>query len=419
MRILVMLAGLLILQPVVNASNNSSGTAITLEQAFVRVLEHSPQLQAADFEARAAAERIRQAGLAEPWRIGVDLENVAGSGEASGVDRMESTLSLARVLETAGKPGLRTGVAKQEARLLHNEQDAKRLELLADTARHFIAVVADQERRVIATDELALAERVQGAVERRVRAGKTSAVERRRASIAVARSELALKQILQELAVSRNALAARWGDRQADFATVQGDLFALKPVDSFGDIASLLDRNPELAHFATRKRLDEARLQLAAAGRSADIELSGGVRHLNEGDDVALVFSASLPLGSRSRATPAVEAARLSAEGQSFSYEQRSLELHATLFEIHQKLSHAASVVRVLRTRIIPDAGEALRVYEKGFSAGRYSLLELTDAQQQLLDARREAVTAAADYHRYRVEIDRLTGALLHAGESS
>ncbi len=51
-----------------------------------------------------------------------------------------------------------------------------------------------------------------------------------------------------------------------------------------------------------------------------------------------------------------------------------------------------------------------LRAYEKGYRAGRYSLLELIQAQETLLNARQEAIMAAASYHRYRIEIERLTG---------
>ena len=52
-----------------------------------------------------------------------------------------------------------------------------------------------------------------------------------------------------------------------------------------------------------------------------------------------------------------------------------------------------------------------MRDYEKGYGVGRYSFLELTEAQSALLNSRLEAVMAAANYHRYRTEIDRLTGA--------
>jgi cobalt-zinc-cadmium efflux system outer membrane protein len=69
-----------------------------------------------------------------------------------------------------------------------------------------------------------------------------------------------------------------------------------------------------------------------------------------------------------------------------------------------------------LRDNILPLAETSLRDYEKGYLAGRYSLLELNIAQRTLLDSRLEHVMAAADYHRYRIEIDRLTGAGLSTG---
>ncbi|MEE8342678.1 MAG: TolC family protein, partial [Gammaproteobacteria bacterium] len=72
--------------------------------------------------------------------------------------------------------------------------------------------------------------------------------------------------------------------------------------------------------------------------------------------------------------------------------------------------------VEILRRRIIPEANRALRDYEKGYNMGRYSFLELIDAQRELLNARLEAVTSAADYHRYRTEIDRLTGNRMTTG---
>ena len=97
-------------------------------------------------------------------------------------------------------------------------------------------------------------------------------------------------------------------------------------------------------------------------------------------------------------------------------YEQRRLTLYATLFEIYQELSHSFTAAETLRKRIIPDARRAMSEYELGYAAGRYSLLELTAAQRLLLDSRLEALVAAADYHRYRIEIDRLTGAAMTSG---
>ena len=92
--------------------------------------------------------------------------------------------------------------------------------------------------------------------------------------------------------------------------------------------------------------------------------------------------------------------------------------MHASLYEIYQELSHALTASQTLHEQIVPEAELSLRGYEKGYRAGRYSLLELSDAQELLLDARLEAVVTASDFHNYRIEIERLTGQALSTGVS-
>jgi cobalt-zinc-cadmium efflux system outer membrane protein len=213
-------------------------------------------------------------------------------------------------------------------------------------------------------------------------------------------------------------LVTLWGERQADFTFAKADLFEIEAPAPFESLVQLLERNPDLVRFATEKRLAETRIQLARSRRKADIEIAGGLRHFNLTDDTGLVVSLDIPLGSRSRAVPKVEEAEQLSLRNPYDLEQRHLELHATLFEVHQEISHAIDAVSTYRETIIPLSESALKDYDKGYSAGRYSLLELFVAQRTLLDSRLEAVMSAADYHRYRIEIDRLTGAGLSTGES-
>ena len=195
-------------------------------------------------------------------------------------------------------------------------------------------------------------------------------------------------------------------------------MLALKPVGSFDKLAQLLERNPDLTRYASEQRLADARLRLAESRRRMDVELSGGVRYLNITDDSALVLSASIPLGSGSRAAPGIESSRLSSNRHPLLYKQRQLELHASLYAIYQELSHAYSASQTLREQILPEAELALSDYEKGYRSGRYSLLELSDAQKILLDARLESVVTAADFHNYRIELERLTGQAMSTGVS-
>ena len=393
-----------------------SNTVLTLDQAIINVLERNPMLKAADFEAKAAAERIRTAQLKPAFRTSLALENFGGSGIHSGSNLLESTLSLSKVLELGDKARLRGDVARNEALLLRNEQDARRLDLLVEATKRFIQVVADQERLALAKHTLELAKNNNAVVQLRVNAGKSANTELRYVGITLAKIQLELEHARHALATSRLKLVTLWGDKAADFVEAEADLFALEPPATFESLAQLLERNPDLVRFATEQRLASTQIQLARSRRKADIEIAGGLRHFNFTDDTGLVVSLDIPLGNRSRAAPKMDEAEWNSQRQPYELAQRRLELHATLFEVHQEIQHAIDAVSSYRDTIIPLSASALKDYEKGYNAGRYSLLELFVAQRTLIDARLEAVMAAADYHRYRSEIDRLTGAGLVIG---
>ena len=396
--------------PVVHASEATINNPLTLDQVMLRVLEGNPQLKQSDLGAAAAAARIRHARLGTPTTIKLELGNIAGSNNYQNDNLAETTLSVAKVLEFGDKPTLRGAVATQQATLLHNEQSARRLDILSEAARRFVHVIIDQQRLLIAKDKMALVERTFRTVKQRVKAGRSPVAERRRVAIAVARAEVELEHAEHELATSRLKLVTMWGETATTFGMAQGALFQLQKVAAFEQLEKLLDRNPDLLRYATTQRLAEARVQLAQSRRRADIELSGGVRYFSNTDDSAFILSATIPLGSASRAAPRIEETELHAQQEPYRYTQRRLELHASLYEIYQELLHARTAVDALRQKIIPEAKRALRDYEKGYAAGRYSLLELTDAQRSLLEARLEAAMAASNYHRNRIEIERLTG---------
>ena len=412
----LILFSLLVFSSMSFAGDKQTHNTLTLDQTIINVLEHSPFLKAADYEAKAAAARIRAAQQSPGYRTSIELENFAGSGINEGTDNLETTLSLSKVLELGDKSELRGELSRNKAMLLNNEQDSGRLDLLADATKRFIHIITDQERLIIAKDSYALAAQTLKVVKRRVNAGKSPTAELRRAEIAMARKKLELEHAEHELETSRIKLVTLWGETRINFTAADANLFDIENTIPFESLANLLEHNPDLVRFATEKRLASTRSQFARSGRQLDIEVRGGVRHFNASDDTALVLSLNIPLGTSSRASPNIEEAEMLGLRDPHVYEQRRLELYATLFEVHQEIKHAIEAVTTLRETIIPQAERALQDYEKGYAAGRYSFIELTEAQRALLDSRLESVMAAADYHHYRIEIDRLTGAGLSKG---
>ena len=62
-------------------------------------------------------------------------------------------------------------------------------------------------------------------------------------------------------------------------------------------------------------------------------------------------------------------------------------------------------------------AGEAARIARIGYAEGKFDQMVLLDAERTLLDTRRAAIDARADYHNAVARLARLTMRLPGAGE--
>lgn len=391
-------------------------TPLTLGHAIALVLENNPQLQAADFDALAAAARIRQQSQKKPWELHVIFDKLAGSGELSGVDGLETVVTLGRVIELGDKTSLRGEAAQHSAGLLRHEQDAQRLDLLVETATRFITVARAESEQKLAKQYRTLMQTTLNAVERRFKAGKAGEAERSRAQISFARAELALEETDHRLASSHRQLAVLWGEFKPTFSSVVADLLHLQQEPDYATLEDSLDRNPALARLATVERLADTRLRLAQSARRPDLDLSAGPHAFNDTGDVGLILSLKMPLGTGNRAQPFEDEADALVKREPLLAMNKQLALRVTLFGLHQELLHDRDRFQILQDRIIPAAKKALSDFTRGYEAGRYSLLELTQAQETLLQARKEAIEAAADHHENRFQIDRLIGAHLTTG---
>lgn len=83
--------------------------------------------------------------------------------------------------------------------------------------------------------------------------------------------------------------------------------------------------------------------------------------------------------------------------------------VRATLFALYQEMTTARARLGALRGEAMQQAQTALDQTRSGYERGRFSFLELASAQEALLEVQSAAIDSAADYHRLRAELERLT----------
>lgn len=397
----------------------AEASSLSLRDAIERARSARPELAGFVFETRIREAETRAAGLRPLPRLELAVEDALGSGTRSGFDSAQTTLSLSQLFELGGKREGRLAAADARAARLFTEQSLRQLDVVTEIARAFVETLAQQARVATAEAAVLLAQRQRAAVDARVQAGASPPAERSRAIVALAETDLLLEDARHVLATSRFALAAAMGLDRPDFTRIAGDLVALPPTADFETLMAHVESTPDFLLFAADLRLKQAELAMARSRRGADLQATLGVRRYEQGDDAALVAGVAVPLFAASAARPAVDAAH--AEVSLVEQQRRAalLKARTLLFTRHQQMEHARHVVSTLDSDILPELERALAQTEDGWRRGRYSLLEWTDVQRRLLEARDRRIAAAAEFQLHRIEIERLTGAnVAQAGET-
>jgi len=389
--------------------------ALSLADAVQRSLAQNPRLKVFPFRAAALQGQAETAKLRPAYELGVDAENLGGSGEFAGVDGAELTVALSSVIEMGDKRAARQGLVSNSYAVLEATRQVESLALLGEVTRRYVAVLTAQKKVALAAEDVELAEESLAVVAKRAKAGATPEVEVKRAEAASAQAKLSLLAEQQHFAYLKMALAALWASTTPDFNAVQGDLFQFGADVGFESLYTKLEKNPAIEVFAAESRLKEAELRLARTEARADISWSFGVRQFQANSDTALLAGFSVPLFSGKRNSGAIKTAYAEKNQILIQREAALLELHTQLYRAFYSRQQAIVAVKTLGITIIPALEQALSATQTAYEGGRYGYLDYVSARQELLAARRGRIEAAAAALQYGAEIEQLTGQSLSA----
>ncbi len=290
-------------------STQTLGEALTLEQATQLTLQQHPQLQEFVPLVKALEGEKHQASLSPAYEVGIEAENLLGSGNAAGFSGSELTVSLSSVYELGDKLGSRVALADANLSLLQSEQYVQSLSLLGDLTAQYVRTLAHQERVKLAKSSLSLAQDAFEIVKDRVEAGATNEAELLRAKAAYNQAKLDSASAEMLLDIAKQTLALFWREEGANLDTLSGSLFNLPASQQFRLLYQRFLASPNMERLRYAIDVKEAELALANSSASADISWSVGIRRRQEVQDTSLVAGVSLPLFAEQRNSGAEKAA--------------------------------------------------------------------------------------------------------------
>jgi len=387
---------------------------LNLNQALRLTLENNPELYQFKFTEAILKAQRQTSSLRPSLELGAEVENIAGSGVNEGLDSAETTVALSSVIELGGKRQARLALADSRFDQYTWQRQAATLDVLGALTTSFIEGLLTQANFELAEESLALSQSLLKTVKSKAAKGATSEAEVMRARASLVRAEIRLDSQRNQLERQKLMLAQFWGEAEASFERLDGDLFDYEQAGSFDQLYDRVKTSPAMEVFASETRMQEAKVALARSKGRSDLNWQAGVRRFEESGDTGFVVGFSVPLFAGKRNQGDLDAALAARDSAQSARKFALLRLRGDLFQAYSLRNQNIEAVRKIRDTAIPALTSALELTRRAYENGRYRYVELVAAQEELLAAKQSLIDTASTALISQALIEKLTGQALN-----
>jgi len=391
-------------QRTAHGEQQANGAApLTLPRAIALALDGHPDLAVAQREIEATQGQVLQGRARPNPELAYALEDHRSQTRTQSVQ-------INLPVETGGKRAARIAVAERGRDVAVEELNMRRIDIRAAVAATFFETLAAQERTALAQDSVDLAGKASDAVAKRVAAGKVSPVEETKARVAEAGVRVELAQARSEQRNARGRLASLLGAQAPRFESVEGRMGAIPAVPTFESVQQRLSASPTLRRAQREVARRQSMVEVERSRRVPDVTFSLGVKRPNELQRNQLLFGVSvpLPLFDRNQGN-LLEALRREDKARD-ELQALAVRVGTEVLQAREQLGSIREEVEVLQRDVLPGARRAYEAATVGFDNGKFSFLEVLDAQRTYFAAKSQYLKALAEAHRAAADIDRVLG---------
>jgi cobalt-zinc-cadmium efflux system outer membrane protein len=386
-------------EPVRVAAPDTASIALS---TAIRLALDQPAARAAFHEAEASAALVGQADRFPNPELSYLRE-----GRQAGT--RTTTVQIDQPIELGNKRRARVALAQEAAGLARIESLARRQAIRADVIAAYHDVLGAGHRLALAQALTDVARKTVDVAGKRVAAGKISPIDETRARLAAVDATTAFTQATAAQAIARTRLGALIG-RPSSTIVLADDDDRLPDVEP---LAALLARAGDaVAVRRARGQVSarQAQADVERAARMPDVTLSVGTKRDDQIGRRQAVVGLSMPLPLFNRNEDALRAAlrRTDQAGEELAAAQ--VETAAALTAAHTRYEAARNEVLLLRRDVVPNAQAAYEQTLKGFEYGKFSFLDVLDAQRTWFQAQSRQWDSLDDAWRAYADIERLAG---------
>ncbi len=385
------------------------GEQLTMETAVNKAIENNPELQTLLKNIDANKAIKLQSEIMPNPEFGLEAENIFGSNNFSGFKSSEVTASLSQDILLAGKIRKRTQVAEMDITLAEWDYEAKRLEVITDVRSAFTSALATQKLIKKNSELIKTSEDLILNLKARVKAGKISPAEISRAQIILNSLQIDINRLKADYDAAIFELITLISDPNLSFESLNGKLKTIKKLPDYDSLYVKLENNPALKRFESEYDKQKAVIIYEESKAIPNLTLSAGYRRLSEAGANTFLIGASMPLPIFDRNQGSIQEAQIRLDQKTKEFEAIKNRLILQLNLLYKRFGMLLSTADKLRAESIPDAEEAFKIIKDGNLVGRFTILDVLDAQRTLFEIQNQYLNTLGSINRVVVEIEGLT----------
>jgi cobalt-zinc-cadmium efflux system outer membrane protein len=383
---------------------------LTFSDALSKALLENSRLQSYGWQVRAReAERLQASLLPNP-RLEAEMENFGGTGTFDGFDNREITIRLGQTILLGADRLKAKRLAGYNQKLAGWDYETQRLNVLTGVTQAYISALEAQQQWRQQQELVEVAQKLFDSISAQVEAGKVSPIAATRAKVELSRVRIDLENTHNTFEAARSNLASFWGSKQPVFKGLSGTLAPTDSLPAYPSLAQYIQRNPDVARWATEMQQRKSLLALERAKGIPNPTISGGYKRFEDVGAEAAVVGLSIPFPLFDRNQGDIKAAKHQIWRGRSQRQAAVTEVTRALQEAYNRLQSSYQEVQQLQEEVLPSAQSAFKSIKSGYQQGKFNYLEVLDAQRTLFTSRTRYIQALAEYNREVAEIERLIG---------
>ena len=383
-------------------------TNISLNEATALALQANPDIAVAFSGREVESGQLLQASARPNPTLSGQIQDLRSQNRIT-------TIIISQQLETAGKRDKRMAAADATIAIADADIRIAQAETSAKVYAAFHQVLAAQQAQTLATELLQIATKSKDTTAKRVLTGKVSPVEETKAKIIEASLKVDLLNANQQLLATKRHLISLWGKglTSADALTfiAIGDLDKLNTMPVLSALVTELPNSPRFVKAGLLVNQKQALSAIEKSRQTPDVTVSLGAQRNQELDGLTqaiIGLSIPIPLFDKNQGNFQSAKAR---EVQS-QFEKTALEnqLQTELAIAYARWQLQIEAVATYSRDILPSAQSAYDAARKGFEFGKFSFLEVLDAQRTLFQTKTQFIQTQALVHQAEADIQSILG---------